>query len=221
MRNLIAGIHQFQNHVFGRQRELFERLSHGQAPGVLFITCSDSRIDPNLVTQSAPGDLFILRNAGNIIPPYGASNGGEIPTVEYAVSVLGVRDIVVCGHSNCGAVSALLNPEPVRHLLALTAWLGQAEATRRILEENYKHLSGDDLLNVAVQENVLVQIENLETHPAVRARISRGALALHPWVYKFETGRMFAYSADERRFAPIDATENGVACTRSERRDLE
>jgi len=203
MRNLVEGIHRFRTEIFDQQRGLFTQLAEGQAPSTLFITCSDSRVVPNLFTQTDPGELFTLRNAGNIVPPYGASNGGESPTIEYAVSVLGVQHIVICGHSGCGAVQALLNPETVAHMPSIANWLNQAEATQRILQENYPDLTGDALLNVAIQENVLVQIENLETHPAVRARLGRGQLTLHAWVYKFETGQVFAYSAEKKRFLPI------------------
>jgi len=211
MRNLVEGIHRFRNQVFNQHKVLFEQLSEGQAPSTLFITCSDSRIVPNLFTQTGPGELFTLRNAGNIVPPYGASNGGESPTIEYAVSVLGVQHIIVCGHSGCGAITALLHPETVGDLPAIRAWLTQAEATRRIVNENYSELTGEARLNVAVQENVLVQIENLETHPSVRARLGRGELTLHAWVYKIETGQVFALSAEERRFLPlVDATRVGA-----------
>src|SRR5262245_51622850 len=203
MRHLVEGIHRFQNLVFDQHKELFERLSGGQAPSTLFITCSDSRIVPNLFTQTGPGELFTLRNAGNIVPPYGASNGGESPTVEYAVAVLGVQHIVVCGHSACGAIAALLEPASLTKLPAIAGWMSQAEATKRIVDENYGGLTGDARMNVAIQENVLVQIENLETHPSVRARLGRGELTLHAWVYKFETGQVFAFSADERCFLPI------------------
>jgi carbonic anhydrase len=203
MRNLVEGIHRFNSIVFDQHKELFEQLSHGQAPSTLFITCSDSRVVPNLFTQTGPGEMFTLRNAGNIVPPYGASNGGESPTIEYAVGILGVQHIVVCGHSGCGAMSALLQPELVAKMPAIAAWLNQAEATRRILDENYAQLTGAARLNVAIQENVLVQIENLETHPSVRARLGRNELTIHGWVYKFETGQVFAYSTDERKFLPM------------------
>jgi carbonic anhydrase len=203
MRNLVEGIHHFQEKLFEHQRELFEKLGQGQAPSTLFITCSDSRVVPNLFTNTGPGELFVLRNAGNIVPPYGASTGGEAATVEYAVSVLGVKHVIVCGHSGCGAIQALLSPAQVKNLPAISTWLNQAEATRRIIEENYKDLSGDALLNVGVQENVLVQVENLETHPSVRAKLGRGELTVHAWVYKIETGQIFSYSVEQRRFLPI------------------
>ena len=137
MQRLIEGLHHFQSQVFGNQRELFERLAKGQAPETLFITCADSRIDPCLLTQSAPGDLFILRNAGNLVPPYGAVRGGEAATIEFAIAGLGVKDIIVCGHSHCGAMKGLLDPPPATAFPALNDWLSHAEATRRIMHEKY------------------------------------------------------------------------------------
>lgn len=203
MQKLIQGLHHFQANIFSSQRDLFERLAQGQKPEALFITCSDSRINPNLITQTAPGDLFILRNAGNIIPPYGAAQGGEEATIEYAVAVLGVKDIIVCGHSHCGAMGALLNQEGLEDLPAVKSWLGQAEATRRIVKENYRHLSGQALVTAAIEENTLVQIENLRTHPAVAAKVSRGELSLHGWVYQIETGRVFSYDPAQGQFVPL------------------
>src|SRR5688500_10298617 len=165
MQRLIEGIPHFQANVFGSQRELFERLAEGQNPEALFISCSDSRINPNLLTQTEPGDLFILRNAGNIIPPHGAANGGEGATIEFAVAGLGVQDIIVCGHSHCGAVRGLLHPESLQDMPAVAAWLSHAEATRRIMREKYSDRVGAAQLTTAVEENVLVQLENLRTHP--------------------------------------------------------
>jgi carbonic anhydrase len=203
MQKLIQGIHRFQKDIFRSREGLFQQLAQGQQPDTLFITCSDSRIDPNLLTQSEPGELFIIRNAGNIVPPHGAAPGGEVATVEYAVAALGVKDIIVCGHSHCGAMKGLLHPEQVAELPAVSAWLGHAEATRRILRENYGHLEGERLLTAAIEENVLVQLEHLRTLPAVAARLSRRALHLHGWVYKIETGEVFAYDPEAEQFAPL------------------
>src|SRR5437763_2332951 len=119
MQKLIQGIHRFQQESFRPLQSLFEQLSKGQSPETLFITCSDSRIDPNLLTRSEPGDLFIVRNAGNIVPPHGAAAGGEAASVEFAVAAFGVKDVVVCGHSDCGAMKALLRPEAVAGLPAV------------------------------------------------------------------------------------------------------
>ncbi|MBX9772577.1 MAG: carbonic anhydrase [Candidatus Obscuribacterales bacterium] len=215
MRKLLAGLHQFQSEIFLSQKELFERLSQGQAPDALFVTCSDSRINPNLITQTNPGDLFILRNAGNIIPPYGAANGGEGATIEFAVVALGIKDIIVCGHSHCGAVKGLLHPEKLHDMPTVASWLAHAQATKRIVDENYHNLPDDELLSVAIQENVLVQVENLRTHPAVAARLARGELNLHAWTYKIETGEVFSFRPDEGQFLPVTEVETGVERRRS------
>lgn len=203
MQKLIQGIHKFREENFRPLQGLFEQLAHGQTPETLFITCSDSRIDPNLLTRSRPGELFILRNAGNIVPPHGAANGGEGATIEFAVSALGVRDIIICGHSHCGAMQGLLHPEEVKSLPAVCQWLTHAETTRRIVHENYGHLEGIRLLTATIEENVLVQLENLRTLPSVASRLVRGDLRLHGWVYKIETGEVFAFEPTSGQFVQI------------------
>lgn len=216
MQKLVQGVHQFQRHIFAEHQRLFEKLAEGQRPLALFITCSDSRINPNLLTQTEPGQLFILRTAGNIVPPYGAVQGGEAGTIEYAVAVLKVRDIVVCGHSHCGAMSGLLAPESVAELPAVQALLRHAEATQRIIKENYEHLTeGSARLMATVEENVLVQLENLRTHPSVAAALSRQQLNLHGWVYKFETGQVFSYHPTEGHFLPLETAAAQPARQRS------
>ena len=210
MQRLVDGVQRFQANVFSAQRHLFERLAEGQNPLALFITCSDSRINPNLITQTEPGELFILRNAGNIVPPYGASRGGEEGSIEYAVSMLGVEDIIVCGHSHCGAMSALLDPSKTAGYPAIRNWLDHAEATRRIIAENYQHLVGElARQTAAVEENVLVQLSNLKTHPAVAAALAREQINLHAWVYEFETGKVFAFDTPAGQFIPIENTTSG------------
>lgn len=211
MEHLLSGMHQFQSQVFQRERDFFDKLVAGQSPSALFVTCSDSRVDPNLITQSGPGELFVLRNAGNIVPPYGASNGGESATIEYAVAALNVRDIVICGHSRCGAVQTLLHPERAAALPLVSRWLQHAETTRRIIAENYTHATDDELVEIAVQEHVLVQIENLQTHPAVAVKLQRGELTLHAWVYHLETGEVLAYSHEDCRFEPLNAADPSAA----------
>jgi carbonic anhydrase len=203
MQKLIQGIHQFQGKSFLPLQGLFEQLAKGQNPETLFITCSDSRIDPSLLTQARPGDLFILRNAGNIVPPHGAGNGGEAATIEFAVAAHGVKDIIICGHSHCGAMQGLLKPEQVASLPAVSSWLSHAEMTRRIMRDNYGHLEGERLLTATVEENVLVQLENLRTLPAVGSRLVRGDLHLHGWVYKIETGEVFAYDVENTQFVKL------------------
>lgn len=203
MQKLIEGLHRFQNTVFGTQRELFERLAQGQSPETLFITCSDSRINPNLLTQTEPGELFILRNAGNIVPPYSTSQGGEAATIEFAVAGLNVKDIIICGHSHCGAMNGLLNPPPSRDFPALTQWLEHAELTRRVIRDTYPDRTAEDLLNITIQENVLAQMENLRTHPVVASGLARGQLKLHGWVYKIESGDVFAFEPQTGQFGKL------------------
>jgi carbonic anhydrase len=204
MERLVKGVHQFQNDVFSSQRELFERLKNSQEPDALFITCSDSRVDPTLLTQVDPGELFVLQNAGNMVPPYGAGDLGAAATVEYAVSALKVSDIVVCGHSHCGAMTGLLHPEKLGNMPVVEKWLGFAETTRRIMKENYTHLEDEaQRVTATVEENVLVQLENLRTHPSVAAAIARGDLHLHAWVYEFETGQVFAYDNESGQYEPL------------------
>lgn len=209
MQKLVEGIHQFQKDIFTSQRQLFERLAGGQEPLALFITCSDSRIDPSLLTQTEPGELFILRNAGNVVPPYGQGSGGEAATIEYAVCALKVKDIVVCGHSHCGAMNGLLHPEQLGELPAVRQWLTHAESTARIMKENYPHITeAAPRLTATVEENVLVQLENLRTHPSVAAALARDELKLHGWVYKFETGQVFGYDSRQGQY---DVVGQGLA----------
>lgn len=207
MQKLVNGIRKFQKETFHERQTLFEALKSGQQPEALFITCSDSRIDPNLLTQTEPGDLFVLRTAGNIVPPYEAAQDCEAGTIEYAVSVLKIPDVIVCGHSQCGAMAGLLHPEGVASLPAVQALLKHAEDTGRLLQEKYGDLSDEAArLATAVEQNVLMQLEHLKTHPSVSAALERGELNLHGWVYKFETGEVFAYDPDKQQFLPLEET---------------
>ncbi|MBZ0188394.1 MAG: carbonic anhydrase [Candidatus Obscuribacterales bacterium] len=203
MKKLIKGLHQFRTETFLNHKELFERLSHGQSPDALFITCSDSRINPNLITHTDPGDLFIIRNAGNIVPPQGTSVTGEIATIEYALVALGIKDIIICGHTLCGAMQGLLE-DKLESMPAVAEWLKYAEATRRLLKDVYNDIDDPDALaTIATQENVLVQLEHLRTLPPVASALSRGKLNIHGWVYKIQTGEVFAYDPDMGQFLSI------------------
>jgi carbonic anhydrase len=211
MEKILRGYHTFRNGLFERQRDFFEQLARKkQEPKALLITCSDSRIDPNLVTQTDPGDLFIIRNAGNIVPPYGASGDGEVATIEFAVAVLGIKNIIVCGHSHCGAMQALLefekSPPPNGKLKSVMNWFAHAEATRYIVNERCSGLTGEELLNAAVEENVLTQLNHLSTHPVVAAGLARGTLNLYGWRYEIETGTIFEYNQATGLYAPLGDT---------------
>lgn len=201
MKKLIEGLQEFQTGYFRSHRELFEELSHGQHPRILFITCSDSRIDPNLITQAKVGELFVIRNAGNIIPPFGAANGGEGAAIEYAISALDIEQVIVCGHSHCGAMKGLLKMSSLEEKMPLVYnWLKHAEATRRLISDNYSNLEGEELLEVTVAENVLTQLENLQTYPVIRSRLHQGNLTLHGWIYRIETGEVLEYDGISHDF---------------------
>lgn len=216
MQRLVDGVHAFQRNLFSKDQQLFETLVEGQYPLALFITCSDSRIDPSHLTQTRPGELFILRTAGNIVPPYGSVFAGEAATIEYAVASLKVRDIIICGHSHCGAMGGLLNLDSLEKMPAVRAYLAHAEATRRIVEENYSHLTEpEERLTLTVEENVLVQLENLRTHPAVAAALARGDVKLHGWVYRFETGDVFGFDPDQKQFSPVHEIHRPIAAAKT------
>jgi carbonic anhydrase len=210
MDKLIKGLRNFQSQYFCQHQELFEQLSHGQKPRVLFIACSDSRVDPNLITQTQIGELFVIRNAGNIVPPYGAANGGEGAAIEYAVHALEVQHVVICGHSHCGAMKGLLKLDSLRESMPLVCdWLQHAESTRRLIRENYSDLEGEPLMELTVAENVLTQLENLKTYPVIHSRLARKAIQLHGWVYHIESGSVMAYDANQHSFKTVN-DENPV-----------
>lgn len=203
MTKIFEGVAQFKKDEFPKREDLFKKLAKSQSPEVLFITCADSRIDPNLITQSEPGELFICRNAGNIIPPHSAQTGGMTASIEYAVAVLGVEHIVVCGHTDCGAMKGVLHPEGLEELPHVCNWLGHAEAAKRIVKDNHSDLEGDACLNKLIEENVLVQLQNLRTHPYVSARLSAGKVKLHGWVYNIANGTFTAHNPETNRFESI------------------
>jgi carbonic anhydrase len=208
MRKLVQGIHHHHDHIVAARKSFFSELARGQAPRALFITCSDSRISPNEITQTQPGELFVIRNAGNIVPPHGPFVGGEDATIEYAVAALGVPHIIICGHTHCGAMKGVLHPEQLTTLPGVAAWLSNAEATRRIVRENYPADLGEEaLLDAAICENVLVQIEHVQTLPVVAAALARGTLDLHAWVYKIETGDVLAYDRERGEYLPLGDDE--------------
>jgi len=206
IKKIIDGLNDFQDNYFTAHRELFEHLSLGQNPEVLFITCSDSRIDPFLITQSQPGDLFIIRNVGNIIPAYGTSSGAEAAGIEYAIQALNIKDVVICGHSHCGAMKGLMQIGSLSEQMPLVYdWLRRyGEPTRRLVMDNYKDYPPEKLLKIAIQQNVLTQIDNLETYPIIRSKMYSGLITLHAWIYEIESGGVFAYDANIGQFKIIE-----------------
>lgn len=203
MQRLVDGVHSFQEHYFAKHRALFEQLADkGQRPETLFITCSDSRVVPTLLTSTEPGELFIVRNVGNIVPQV-TLPGGTAAAIEYAVEALNVDNIVVCGHTHCGAIQALLNPETMAKLPFVKKWLAQSDRVRAIVQERYAHLAGDELVTAAVQENVLVQLEHLRAFPFVAERLERGTLQLSGWIFRIETGGVFEFDPTMGQFLDI------------------
>jgi carbonic anhydrase len=203
MEKLVKGFLKFRGEVFGKKKDLFTRLSQKQEPRALFITCSDSRVDPTLMTQAEPGELFILRNAGNMVPPYGSMQGGSTATVEYAMAVLKVPHIIVCGHTDCAVMKALLNPEDVSDLPAVREWVGQAETTRRLMRDHYTDLTDRERLIKTTQENVRSQLDHLRTHPSVALQLRKGRVDLHGWVYSISTGDIWVYDFESERFTSL------------------
>lgn len=182
-------------------------MASGQKPEKLLITCSDSRIQPDIITGTEPGELFILRNVGNTVPPHGVGQTEAEAVVEYAVVALGVRDIVVCGHSHCGAMKALLEPSHLNELPIVAGWLSHAQETKGRVTRKYRHLTGEALLDAAVRENVLVQVERVKSLPCVAPRLAAGRLEVHGWVYQIETGEILHFCKDHDAFTPITAAE--------------
>lgn len=207
MQKLEAGIHTFQATYFASNRRLFEQLAEkGQRPETLFITCCDSRVVPHLITSAAPGELFIIRNVGNIVPAVDHGIlGGVSAAIEYAVEVLGVSDIVVCGHTNCGAIDAILHPERVEHLPLVSRWLGESSRIPKLIEERYGHLDGEARMTAAIEENVLIQLENLRSFDFVARRLDAGTLEISGWVFKIATGEVYDYDPVSGQFVRLAA----------------
>jgi carbonic anhydrase len=207
MPDIAAGVVKFQKEVFPEKKDLFKSLALGQNPDTLFITCSDSRIDPCLMTQTEPGELFICRNAGNIVPPHTGHTGGMTASIEYAVAALKVKHIVVCGHSSCGAMTAAMNhPHGLEELPHVKEWLGYAKAAAQIVKERTKDSGLDDVakIDLLIKENVLLQMQHLRTHPYVATGLAMGHLDLHGWVYDIRTGAVDAYDDDKKTFLPVE-----------------
>ncbi|WP_299489189.1 carbonic anhydrase [Acaryochloris sp. IP29b_bin.137] len=203
MKKLVRGLQEFKQKYVAQHQELLKELSHGQKPRVLFISCSDSRVDPNLITQTDVGELFVIRNAGNIVPPYGAANGGEGGTIEYAIAALEIEQVVICGHSHCGAMTGLMKLNKLQADMPLVYdWLQHAETTRRVVSENYPESQGEERVEILVAENVLVQIDNLKTYPIVRSRMLQGKLQIYGWIYHIETGEVLAYDEKTHTYIP-------------------
>ena len=202
MEKVVSGIVRFQKDAFEERKNLFAELANGQSPEVLFITCADSRIDPNLVTQTEPGDLFIVRNAGNIVPPHARIAGGVTASIEFAVAVLGVKDIVVCGHTDCGAMKGAMNPKALEDLPHVHDWIDHSRAAVEVVKAKHGR-AGYAELDLVTEQNVLLQLQHLRTHPAVAGKLGTGEISLHGWVYDIKNGAVSCHDEARGAFVPL------------------
>ncbi|MEZ5891645.1 MAG: carbonic anhydrase [Parvularculaceae bacterium] len=204
MPRFAAGVVRFQNEVYPEKKDLFEKLASGQSPEALFIACSDSRVETAMITQTEPGDLFIVRNAGNIVPPHTQHTGGITASIEFAVAALKVPHIVICGHTECGAMKGAMNPEALTDLPHVKEWLGYAKAAVEITNVLGKDLNENERMLMLLEQNVVLQLQHLKTHPKVAMRLATGDLQLHGWVYDIKTGDVLAYDEKQEKFLPVD-----------------
>ncbi|SEN55683.1 carbonic anhydrase [Sphingomonas gellani] len=205
MNELIGRVFSFEKQVFPEAQALYSKLaSHGQSPKALMISCADSRVVPEHIMQAQPGDLFVCRNAGNIVPPFMENIGGVSATVEFAVVALGVRDIIVCGHSDCGAMKGLAgDPKKLESMPNVASWLRHGSAARQVVDQSYPELDDGERVHALALENVVAQIAHLRTHPSVAAGIARGEIALHGWFIEIGEGTLLALDGESGRFMPI------------------
>jgi carbonic anhydrase len=205
LEELKAGIRRFRTEVYPGQAEVYRKAaSEPQRPHALIVTCADSRIDPELITQSGPGDLFVTRNIGNLVPAYGEMLGGVSAVIEYAVTALKVQHVVVCGHSDCGAMKGLLHPEAVEKMPTVQRWLRNADAALSVassLAERDEKPS--ELLRRLTEENVLLQLQHLRTHPSVAGAMAREELTISGWVYDIGRGEVRISADGGRVFEPV------------------
>lgn len=200
--HLLDGVDEFTHRVFPGNKELFRSLAHNQAPHTLFITCADSRVSPEMITQARPGELFVCRNIGNIVPAYGEMLGGVSAVVEFAVLALNVKQIVLCGHTDCGAMKGLASgAAATAGMPTVQAWLRNAEAARSVVQT--RGLQEDQVVQALVEENVRLQLTHLRTHPAVAARVAQGRLALQGWVYDIGHGKVSVFDEGHGHFQSL------------------
>ena len=207
--DLIRGNQKFKDVHFPKLEEKYGKLvEHGQNPQILFIGCSDSRVVPDLIVNSKPGDMFILRNIGNFVPPYANDNDfhGSSSAIEYAVSVLGVKDIIVCGHSHCGAISSLykdLSNEP--ELQHVRKWLSLGQKAKEYASLALgSNANKEELKKITEKISIKHQLENLLTYPAVLRKVNSGELDIHGWHYKIEDGSIEVYDGELCAFKPLN-----------------
>jgi carbonic anhydrase len=203
MERMIDGFARFRREVFPEQREVFERLANGQSPHTMFITCADSRVMPEMMFSAQPGELFVYRNIGNIVPPYAQHVSGVVAAVEYAVKVLKVQHIVICGHSDCGAMKALQHPEKLEGMPSVETWLKHADVAQHVTAEKCAHLHGEDYLRCLTEENVVAQLEHLRTLPAVAVGMAKGSLTIHGWIFEIPDAKLRVFDGAKGKFVDV------------------
>lgn len=201
MKQLLEGYRRFHSDVFPQRRDHFHLLSEGQSPETLFLTCADSRVVPDLILQTEPGDLFIGRNVGNVVPPHGEMEGGVSATIEYAVEVLKVKHIIICGHSDCGAIKAALDKQSLASLPSARHWLRYVESAWNFVDPSVR--GSDTELLALIHANVIAQVENLKTHPEVSAALAQQRLEVHGWFYDILSGTIESYDLELKKFVPL------------------
>jgi len=198
MDSIRKGVITFQRYVFPQHKALFSRLAQGQTPKALFITCADSRVDPTLITHSDPGELFVDRNAGNFMPPFHGENASEAAGIEYALMVLKIPNIIICGHTDCGAMKAVWHPETAETLPSVSRWLKNGKEARR--EVMAMKLPEEEQLAAITQRNVVNQLKQLRTYPVVQELLNSGSLKIAGWVYDIEHGKVSEYDPATDKF---------------------
>jgi len=203
MPHFAAGVVQFQEDVFPEKKDFFQKLSLGQSPEALFITCSDSRIETAMITQTNPGDLFICRNAGNIVPPHTNHTGAMTASIEFAMSGLNVPHIVICGHTQCGAMKGAMEQSILEGMPHMKEWLGYSKAAVDIANALSQGKSEDEKMMTLLEQNVILQMQHLKTHPTVALKLAKQELELHGWVYDIASGDVHAYDEKQNKFIPV------------------
>ena len=205
LEELKAGIQKFRTEVYPEDKATYiKAASEPQTPHALIVTCADSRIDPELITQSRPGDVFVTRNVGNLVPAYGEMLGGVSAVIEYAVTALKVRHVVVCGHSDCGAMKGLLHPEALEKMPTVKSWLKNAHAALSGANSLAEHdEKPGDLMRRVTEENVLLQMQHLRTHPSVAGAMASGDLTISGWVYDIGKGEVRISEDGGKVFVPV------------------
>ncbi len=215
LEKLKDGVRRFRRDVYPAEMHTFRRVeSEPQRPHTLFITCADSRVDPVALTQAEPGEIFVMRNIGNLVPAYGEMLGGVSAVVEFAVVGLKVQHVVVCGHSDCGAMKALLQPHTTEKMPTVTSWLSNARTALGVAQSLHTRAEWRrDLLTLLTEQNVLLQLQHLRTHPSVASAVALGELSLSGWVYDIAKGEVRVTEDGKNTFAPVEGQPTGASDT--------